>query len=361
MAEEFKNRGWRVVVVGRSHAFSEAPDKSSLEKNMFNEIGVEFHGIAIKRFPKTIVDYFSYIPSFIKNTFAARKLLLDIKSECVLTFGGYISAPVAAASYLLGIPLFIHDQTVHAGRANRLLSFLAQNVFISWEAAKKDFSPFVMSKIQVTGNPVRTELLGETKTPPSAKNMHVYITGGSTGSHAINSVVAEGLEKLLEHFTVVHQCGDSHYNDFELLSKKANTLPLNLQKKYHLTKYVLLQDIPGIFEKSHIIVGRSGANTVIELAIHAKPAVFIPLPSSQYNEQETLARKLETYGSAVVLPQQKLTGGKLLAALLEVKDNYHEFTKNANKLRQSEEITRHANAHRVVADIIERWRDRSGS
>lgn len=358
IAEEFKKRGWNVVVFGRAYAFSQAKNKSSLEKEMFKEMEIDFRAVDIPRFPQSAFAGASYILPFLSSAASIAKSLKEIKPEAVMSFGGYVSIPLLAAAAFLKIPIFLHEQTVTAGLSNKIFDFFAQKVFTSWDETTKTFPQAIQNKIILTGNPIRGEILSIKPKSKRKKDLTVYITGGSTGAHAINLVVASCLEKLLKKFTVIHQAGDSHYDDFEMLTKKRNELPQDLQKKYQLVRYVNLSEVKKTYEATDIVVGRSGANTVTEVALLGKPSVFIPLPLAQYNEQELLAQKLHNHGVALIINQEDLTAEALLGSLENIARNYETYVKHGKTYRESEEITRHKDAHRRIADTIESWDDR---
>lgn len=363
IAEECKKRGYHVIVFGRGYAFTEAKNKPSLEKEMFEEMKVDFRSIASRRFPSSIFSLPSYIVSFIRTTRQIYQSLQKIKPMAVVSFGGYVGMPLLTASFFLRIPIFLHEQTITAGVSNKIFSFFTQKVFTAWPETTKSFPPLTQNKILLTGNPVRTEVLslvGNMK-PTHEKDLTVYITGGSTGAHAINIVVAACLEKLLEKYSIIHQAGDSQFNDYEMLEEKRNALSKDLQKRYILARYINLSGIKETYSKSDIIVGRSGANTITEVAVLGKPALFIPLPLAQYNEQELLARKLAEQGTAIIINQQDLTEETLLSSLNTVAKNYDTYVKHGKTYRESEEIARHTDAGRLIVDIIERWDNNHGN
>src|SRR5581483_2708185 len=155
----------------------------------------------------------------------------------VIGFGGYLQIPVCLAAFLRHIPVIIHEQTLKAGLANKIVAKFASKICISWE---ESLPYFPRTKTILTGNPLRqeffTSLRHQKEKPeyPLAGESHkslptLYITGGSAGAHAINLLVEETLEKLLEKFLITHQTGDAkQYNDFARLEKKKDSLPASL-------------------------------------------------------------------------------------------------------------------------------------
>src|SRR3989344_7870394 len=247
VAQELKKRNYNVVIFGRAYAFSEAKNKPSLEKEMFEEMSVDFQPVDIARVPHSILAFPGYMISFVQSTYSLIKSLQRIKPQAVMSFGGYVGIPLLTAAVLLRIPIFIHEQTTIAGKNNAFFSYFAQKVFTSWTETVKSFPNATRNKILLTGNPIRSEILSIKPKSKQKKNITVYITGGSTGSHAINIVVADCLEKLLKKYTIIHQAGDSHFNDFDLLSEKRNTLPKELQKRYQLARYINLSEVTKVY------------------------------------------------------------------------------------------------------------------
>jgi UDP-N-acetylglucosamine--N-acetylmuramyl-(pentapeptide) pyrophosphoryl-undecaprenol N-acetylglucosamine transferase len=237
ISEEMVKRKWNVVVFGRSHAFSAASSAMSLEKQIFEELGVKFYDVSISRLPSSVFQVPRYIVSFITTTYSILNKLKTINPSVVLSFGGYVSVPLLVASFLSEIPILLHDQTIKAGRANKFFSYIAKKVFISWKETKKDFPSFIQHKIVLAGNPVRKEIIAIDRGKPDFKNIHLYITGGSTGSHAINEVVSECMRELCEKYTVVHQVGDSHYHDFEKLEDLLRKLPVRHALKNTISSF----------------------------------------------------------------------------------------------------------------------------
>jgi UDP-N-acetylglucosamine--N-acetylmuramyl-(pentapeptide) pyrophosphoryl-undecaprenol N-acetylglucosamine transferase len=354
MSEEFASRGWNVILFGRKYAFSESKETLSLESEMAKEIRVKFEHVEIDRFPQTFFSTFRYMYHFLKSTVQVAIKFQEIKPICVLSFGGYTCVPVVVSALLLRIPVFTHDQVMIPGRANRFFSLFSKRIFISWKESEKEF-PFVThKKIQYTGNPIRKSIRINAGLKQSEKKEFVlYITGGSTGSHAINTVISDCLDKLVKDFHVIHQSGDSYFHDFEMLVKRKNELSPSLNNKYTVTKYVLLGQLSRVLSSSDVVIARSGANTVSEVALLGIPAIFIPLPFSQYDEQDKLAQKLGKQGGAIIIKQDELTAKKLLSELYTIYHHYSEYYEHAQQYRQSEEITIHSEAHARIADSVE--------
>lgn len=308
-----------VLVVGRKHAL-EGDRAVSLEYQALEERSIPFKEISAGRLQRkwtqhTLFSLFKFPYGFFQVLF----ILKEFAPDAVLSFGGYVSLPVTLACLLLGIPVLIHEQTLGAGLANRIASIWARKVCISWESSRRFFPK---SKTVFTGNTMRKFKIGD----KNEKVPLIYITGGSVGSHVINVLVEGCLEGLLKKYKVIHQTGDAHkYRDFERLQKLKESLGKTLKARYHLTKFVKPEDIGTIFSKADLVVSRSGINTVTELLFFEKPALLIPLPYSQDNEQLENAYFLRDAGLAEVAFQKNLNPTalfELIALMVKNKNNY---------------------------------------
>jgi UDP-N-acetylglucosamine--N-acetylmuramyl-(pentapeptide) pyrophosphoryl-undecaprenol N-acetylglucosamine transferase len=242
------------------------------------------------------------MPSLIKIPFGFVRsfaILKKIRPDVVLGFGSYMFLPVALASKLLNIPVIVHEQTLEAGVTNKLVAKFAKKVCISWKSSEKFFPK---EKIVLTGNPLREEVVN-VKKMGSAENLMplIFVTGGGAGAHAINILIEESLNKLLEKYSIIHQTGWSEtYRDFERLEKIKN-------KNYECSKFLSAKEMALIIKKADLIVGRSGINTVTELIYLNKPAFLIPIPVGQNNEQLNNAKFIKSLGLGEYAQQYQLT------------------------------------------------------
>ncbi len=325
-----------VVFIGRKFAM-EGDKAPSLEYEEITGRKIPFRSLTTARIQRRITS--KTVSSLAKlpiGLYQAVTYLREENPDVVLGFGGYLSLPVGYAAKMLGIPLVIHEQTLQAGLANKILGKIADKVCISWETSSHFFPK---NKVVVTGNPLK-EFVGDSfsfsfKRSDSSLPL-IYVTGGSTGSHAINELVGESLSELLVQYRIIHQTGDSRqFKDYDRLSKKKEELPPNLQSRYIIEKFISSRDIGGVFKEASVIVSRSGINTVSELMYFGKPALLIPLPHGQKDEQATNARFLQNLGMALVLPQETATPAifqKSLEQLVKDKDEYLSHVKEARQL-----------------------------
>ena len=181
---------------------------------------------------------------------------------------------------------------------------------------------FDKKKIVLTGNPVRGEVFDVLEKPIiKIDKPLLYITGGSTGAHAINAITSEMLEVLLQDFSIIHQTGDSQeFSDYDMLSKKKEGLIESLKKRYVVKKFILPDEIGWIYKNAEVVFSRAGINTVTELLALNKKALLIPLPHGQKNEQLKNAQMYEQSGLGTYILQSEMTPEKVHKALNDLRE-----------------------------------------
>ncbi len=231
------------------------------------------------------------------------KLLRKRHADLVIGVGGYTSPPVLVAASLLGIRRVILEPNAYPGMANIVLGPLAHRVFLAFESAASFFTP---SKARVVGTPIRRAFLDQrhevTADSVGERRQTLLIFGGSQGARAINSAMVEALPHLASlrtQLAVIHQTGEADWGRVKAAYETGG---------FTAEVVFFLFDMPRVLQSADLVVSRSGAMTVAELAICGKGAILIPLPQAIYNHQVLNARVMESAGAAVVLPQAELTG-----------------------------------------------------
>ena len=313
-----------ILFIGRKYAL-EGDNALSLEYKTITSLNVPFVGLNTGRLQRKLTKY--TLLSLLKLPFGIVKsflVLLRFKPDVVVGFGGYVSIPVIFSAFILRIPVIIHEQTMEAGLANRIVTPFAEKICISWETSREFFPS---KKVVLTGNPIRKLSIMESKFSIFSNKLPViYVTGGSSGSHAIN-VLIEGIVKdLLLICNIIHQAGDTfEFKDFERLEDLRNELPEEMRENYILKKFIDPCQIGDLINSSSLVVSRSGINTITELIYFETPGLLIPLPFSQKNEQYKNAKFLEEIGLGKVYTQSKLTSKKLFQAIKTMLDNLDKY------------------------------------
>lgn len=322
--EELKDAA-EIIFIGRRYT-SEGDKAKSAESSVIPSLGIPFFPIEAGRLQRQFTIY--TIPALLKvpvGFLQAFAILIKAAPDVVISFGGYVALPVVIAAWLQRIPVLTHEQTTEFGLANKIIAYFATKVAVSWESTQ---SKFPKKKVILTGNPIRKEVL-EIKRQKASQQV-LYITGGNQGAHAINEACEEILSNLAGQFEVYHQTGGSEvYHDFERISEKLKTLKESEQNNYHLAKWYSTKEVSEILAKTSLVVSRSGANIVSELAYLGIPAIFIPIPWSGNDEQRKNAQILANLGAAVIILQNELTGKRLLSTIEIVMKDLNTFQKNA--------------------------------
>ncbi len=241
------------------------------------------------------------------------RLLREARPAAVIGVGGYASGPVAFAAWGLGIPLLIVEPNSYAGLANRKLGKLADKVILCFPGtrAQRFFPP---GKTEIVGPLVRTGIDGGNRAASlsafglEAGRFTVFVMGGSGGAHAVNMVMKEAAEFLKEdrRIQLLHQTGEKDVAEvasaYRGAGLKAAVLPY-------------IDDMAGAYAAADLVVSRSGATTVAELAVCGKCAILVPFPYAADNHQEHNARALAERGAAEVIVQKDLNA-KMLAVLI---------------------------------------------
>lgn len=263
---------------------------------------------------ENILDVGLKIPvSFVEGFF----LMLFIRPKLVFSKGGPGAYPVSWTANLFKIPVFVHESDSIPGLSNQKTAEFAQKVFVSFENTKG----FGQSKIQVTGNPIRKELLngnikeGQRLFRLTGKKPVLLIMGGSQGSEPINNFILVVLEDLLRSFEIIHISGPKNYQDVHLGWQVVLERNAELGKYYHLYQSLEEARLKHAYAATDFVISRAGAGTIFELAALAKPSILIPLPSSASNHQLENAYQYEATGTCLVIEQANVTPNFFLAEL----------------------------------------------
>lgn len=345
--EELKNKCSDIEIFWFGHKFSAYGDKNpTLEFREITSLGIPFYHIHAGKFYRTYnLKRLAKVPF---GFFQCLYLLVKIKPDVVLSFGGYIAVPAVLAASILRIPSLTHEQTATAGWGNVFASRFVKKVLISWQESAKYFPK---SKIVLTGLPLRRQVF-EIKSNNFifSNNLPVvYITTGKTGSHIINKVVEDSLWELLDFCNVIHQTGDnSVYKDFDRLESFYAQIKDKVKGIYYPRKFIFIDEIGEVYSKSSLVVGRSGAHTVAELLNLKKRCILIPIPWASHNEQYENAKVLQNMGLAKILPEDSLTSSNLVSEIKQALSLVGVVNDNV-KLNENEILKP---AHIIASEVL---------
>jgi UDP-N-acetylglucosamine--N-acetylmuramyl-(pentapeptide) pyrophosphoryl-undecaprenol N-acetylglucosamine transferase len=239
----------------------------------------------------------------------AYRLLLRLRPAAVVGFGGYPSIPPVLAAALARIPTVIHEQNGVMGRANRLLAPRASAIATGFPGVL-DHDSARAAKATHTGNPVRPAVVSAAATPYPGLDregpLRLVVFGGSQGARIMADIVPAAMDHLeaavRARLGVVQQAREEDLarvrGAYERLGVAAEVAPF-------------FTDLPARIAACHLVVSRSGASTVAELAAVGRPAILVPLPHSLDQDQLANATVLQRAGGAVLLPQTDFTPQRL--------------------------------------------------
>ncbi len=241
--------------------------------------------------------------------FECRRILREFVPGAVLGVGGYASGPGMAAALLLGIPAMVLEPNAMPGLANRLVGKRVQAAAVNFASAAAWFR-----NAEVTGIPVRPEFF--TLEPPAGKDPHLLVFGGSQGARLFNTHLPQIVPALLDAvpgLTVLHQSGARNFEVTQSTYEASGADPSRWQVK------AFLDDMPARFAQAHLVMSRSGASTVAELAAAGKPALLVPFAAAADEHQRRNAEVMQAAGAAVMLQEKDIeTPGLLLKTLREL-------------------------------------------
>ncbi len=271
---------------------------------------IDVYGLKRSLSPMNIV----YGIKAIRAVSEGKKIIEEFRPDIVIGTGGYVCGPLLYAASKMGVPTVIHEQNVFPGLTVKLLADKVSAVATSFDTTKNYLKKH--RKIVLTGNPVRADLLKVTRYEARLKfNLDekptVLIMGGSLGAKSINDALTEIIVKnLADEYNIIASTGERNYDE---VMKKVKESGTEIPKNITVMPYIYNTDFA--FAASDLIVCRTGAVTVSELAASGKPSIVVPSPNVAHNHQEYNAKYLSDRGAAVLIHDSELTGVGLNAQI----------------------------------------------
>lgn len=231
-----------------------------------------------------------------RSLFACRRIIREFNPHVVFGVGGYASGPGMAAALMLRVPTMVFEPNAMPGLANRLVGKRVQAAAVNFPAAGIYFR-----NAEVTGIPVRPDFF---RLPPATGSApHLLIFGGSQGARLFNSTlpgIAAALLEAVPGLTILHQSGLRHLESTEAAYKASGADPARWQVSG------FLDDMPARFAPANLVMARSGASTVAELAAAGKPSLLVPFAAAADDHQTRNAEEMVKVGAAVMLREPEL-------------------------------------------------------
>jgi UDP-N-acetylglucosamine--N-acetylmuramyl-(pentapeptide) pyrophosphoryl-undecaprenol N-acetylglucosamine transferase len=240
------------------------------------------------------------------------RLLHQFRPAVVIGVGGYASGPVMGAAILLRIPTLAFEPNAVPGLANRLVGAWVRAAAVNFQPAAQYFHG-----ARLTGIPVRADFFHLAPRPAGA-HPHLLVFGGSQGARVLNGImpkIAASLMSQVPGLTILHQAGARHA-EATLAAYQASGAPPD---RWEVRPF--LDDMPRLFADADLVLARSGASTVAELAAAGKPAVLVPFPQAADDHQRRNAEVMAQAGAARVLLEPDLTPQQLQGTLADLLDD----------------------------------------
>ena len=262
-------------------------------------------------------------------------ILRKFRPDVMIGVGGYASGPAMFAAVVSRVPTLAFEPNVVPGFANRKIAPFVSAAAVYFEETNKYFR-----NCQVTGVPVRAEFFQLAQRDPAAPPT-LLVFGGSQGAQAINLAVQQALPAISQRIPgvrVTHQTGERDYH-----ATVAAYAKLGLGAEV----FKFIDNMPAMFAQTDLVLCRSGASTVAEIAAAGKPAVLIPFPRSADDHQRRNALAMQAAGAAVMLEERDLTPAALANTIVDLLSNAVEL----EAMSQASKSMAHPNATRDIADL----------
>ncbi len=235
----------------------------------------------------------------------SRKIMRVFGPHVVVGVGGYASGPAMAAAILGGVPTLAFEANYVPGFANKVVGRWVSAAAVHFEQTKRYFR-----NAKVVGVPVRPEFFNLSVSPDHPPTLLVF--GGSQGAHAINQAMTEAVPQVLRRIPglqVIHQTGERDYNEVQAAYTRAGA---------SAEVSAFIDKMSQAFARADLLICRSGASTIAEVAAAGKPAIFIPFPRAADDHQRRNAEAVATVGAAVLIAESELSPEKLAETVVEL-------------------------------------------
>ena len=329
VARELEARGQAIAVLTdpRGRAFTQAFPPSSIHT-------IAASGLVNKSLRGKAAAAWNLLHGLVQ----ARRVLAKLRPPLVIGFGGYPCLPPLIAAWTLGIPTLLHEQNAVMGLANRLASRFANLIALSFANTVNQSRP---NKARLVGNPVRKEFSqARAYQAPDHGPINLLVFGGSQGAQILTDLIPRALCLLPETLrTRLHLTLQVRKDDLEAVQQTLATAGLG-----QFTLLPFLDPMPRYLDAAHLVIARSGATTVSEVAAAGRPALLIPLVLQADDHQRHNARVLEQLGAALVFGQAGLSAEHLAHEIAALMTDPHRLTamamaaKSASRPQATQEL-----------------------
>lgn len=315
-----------------------------MEMEKVPKAGYKIIGLPIAGIKRELsVDNLSFPLKLIRSLWKARSIIKEFKPDVAVGVGGFASGPLLMIASLMGVPTLIQEQNSYAGITNKLLAKRAKAICVAYPQMERFFPK---SKIILTGNPVRSDIL-DTAYKRDAAFEHfglnpnrktLLVIGGSLGAKTINESIDAGLKMLIDAgYQVLWQTGKPYAErGREAVKKVTNAVA---------SDFIYEMDLA--YAVADVVVSRAGALSVSELCLVAKPAILVPFPFASEDHQTQNAMSLVEQNAALLVKDKDAKEELIQTTLrlLQDADKQRELSQNIQKLAKP-------NAAKEIAEVV---------
>ena len=331
-----------------------------LENDLVPRAGYELKTIDAYGLSKKIsIENIKKMIKTLKGFGEAKKLLKEIKPDIVIGTGGYICGATISAAHRLKIPTVLHESNAFPGKAVKILAKKTDTILVSFKDAIDRIKH--AKKIVYTGTPVKikkqnyTEEQKEEIINKSGLKTGMPITlvfGGSQGARRINQAIMEIIKSgLNEKYQMIWATGPKQY---DIVKEELENHHKNINHIKNMKILPYIYNMEEIMNVVDVIVARSGAMTITEIANLGKPSILVPLPNVSHDHQLYNAKVLQNIGAADIILDNELTGEKL-------NTNIEKIVLDKNKCKEMGEkaltVATDDVENKIYAQIVETIRE----
>ena len=309
--------------------------------------GYEIKGLPVSGFDrKNLLKNIKVLFKAAQSRAKAKQIIKEFRPHIAVGVGGYASGPTLSACEAQGIPIVLQEQNSYAGITNKLLARKAQKICVAYEHMERFFPA---SKIMITGNPVRQELLSINVSrevaiksfglDPSKKT--ILISGGSLGARTIN-------ESVLSHLSLIRQSNVQFI--WQTGSFYSEQIQIELDKREKPDNiYVsdFISDMAKAYKAADLVISRAGASSISELCLLGKPCILVPSPNVAEDHQTKNALALTEKNAAIYIKDTDARMALIPKAVSTANEPEQLVTLSRNILTMA-----HPNAAKTIAEEI---------
>jgi UDP-N-acetylglucosamine--N-acetylmuramyl-(pentapeptide) pyrophosphoryl-undecaprenol N-acetylglucosamine transferase len=296
VARELRRRGHAVYFVGTDRGLeaklvpAEGFELKKIEVGGLNQVSTGQKVRTLTRLPLTTLG------------------CMRLPANGVFSMGGYVAGPPVMAALLRRIPVVVMEPNAVPGFTNRIIGRFVARALVSFP---ETVAYFPKDRTEITGLPVREEFF-QIRPRQRGDVLNLLITGGSQGSRTLNRAARESwplFRKAGFPVRIVHQTGATAFEEIRGAFAQSGL-------EGEIVRFIT--DMPAAFAEADVVVCRSGAGTVSELAAAGRPSILVPFPFAADDHQTRNAEAMERGGAGRLVRDAELTGEKLAASVIEL-------------------------------------------